>query len=247
MDYFFGVLFLLYGIVVGSFLNVLIYRIPRKNLFKSSTSYCPNCKHKLSWIDLFPIFSFIFLRGRCRYCKEKISIRYPLVELLNGILWTLSFVLFKGDWASIILSALFFSILIVVAGIDLDISEIPNGLVLAILILAIVRFVLSFFFGDVKWYEYLIGAVCVSVPLLILALFGGMGMGDVRLTFVAGLFLGWKLMLVGTFFGIIFAGVTGLIMMIKFKKKGAIPFGPSLAAGFVIASLFGDMLLNAIF
>lgn len=247
MDYFIGALFLLYGLVVGSFLNVLVYRLPRKNLFKSSTSYCPNCKHKLSWIDLFPLFSFIFLRGRCRYCKEKISIRYPLVELLNGVLWLLSFVMFKGDWATIVLSCLFFSILIVIAGIDLDISEIPNGLVLAILILALVKFVLSFFFGPVKWYEYLIGAVCVSVPLFILALFGGMGLGDVRLAFVAGLFLGWKLMLLGTFFGIVFGGIVAIVLMIKYKKKGAIPFAPSLSFGFIVSALFGEMIINAVF
>lgn len=249
MDYFFGVMFLLYGLIVGSFLNVLIYRLPRKIFFKSSTSYCPNCKHKLSWIDLFPLFSYIFLGGRCRYCKEKISPRYPIVELSNGILWLLSFILFKGDWATIILSCLFFSILLVVAGIDLDISEIPNGLVIAILVLGVVNFVLSFFFGSVKWYEYLIGAVCVSVPFLIIALItgGGIGGGDIKLAFAVGLFLGWKLMLLGTLFGIVIAGIISLILMIKYKKSGMIPLAPSITVGFIISALFGEMIINGVF
>lgn len=247
MNYFIGVLFFLYGVVIGSFLNVLIYRVPRKNLFTSSSSFCPNCKHKLSWIDLFPIFSFIFLGGRCRYCKEKISWRYPLIEFLNGVLWTLSFIMFKGDWASIILSCLFFSVLIVISGIDFDISEIPNGLILCVLILAIIRFVLSFFFGNVKWYEYLIGAVCISLPLFVLALFGAMGMGDVRLAFVAGLFLGWKLTLLGALFGVVSGGVVAFLMILTRKKKVAISFAPFLSLGFIISVLFGNQFINAVF
>lgn len=249
MDYFIGCLFLLYGLVIGSFLNVLIYRLPKKNLFKNATSYCPNCKHKLSWIDLFPLLSYIFLGGRCRYCKEKISIRYPFVELLNGVLWLLSFVMFKGDWATIVLGCLFFSVLIVIAAIDLDISEIPNGLVLTILFFGVIRFILSFFFGSVKWYEYLIGAVCVAIPFLIIALVtgGGIGGGDIKLTFAVGLFLGWKLMLLGTLFGIIFAGLISIFLLIRYKKKGTIPLAPMLALGFAISFLFGEKIISGIF
>lgn len=249
MDYIIGTLIFLYGLIFGSFLNVLIYRIPRKNFFKSAKSYCPNCKHKLAWYDLIPVFSFLFLRGRCRYCKEKISVRYPIVELSNAVLWLLSFIVFRTSLQDTILSCALFSLLLVISGIDLDISEIPNGLVIAVLVLAIIRFILSFFFGSVVWYEYLIGAVCISVPFLIIALItgGGIGGGDIKLCFAVGLFLGWKLMLLGTFFGIVIAGIIALVMMIKFKKSGTMPLGPSLCVGFVISLLSGYPLLTLIF
>lgn len=249
MNYLIGSLLFLYGLIFGSFLNVLIYRIPRKNFFKSVKSYCPNCKHELAWYDLVPLFSYIFLGGRCRYCKEKISIRYPIIELSNAVLWLLSFVVFRQSVQDVVLSCVLFSVLLVVSGIDFDISEIPNGLVIVILALGITRFVLSFFFGDVKWYEYLIGAVCISVPFLVIALItgGGIGGGDIKLSFAVGLFLGWKLTLLGAFFGIVVAGIIALIMMIKYKKSGTMPLGPSLSVGFIISALAGYPLINLIF
>lgn len=248
MNYLIGTLIFLYGLLIGSFLNVLIYRLPRKIFFGSATSFCPNCKHKLTVKDLFPLFSYIFLGGRCRYCKEKISPRYPIIELGNATLWLLSFVLFKGDWGGIVLSCVFFSILLVITGIDLDIQEIPNGLVLAILLLGIIKFILSFFYGSVKWYEYLIGAVCVSLPFLIIALItgGGIGGGDIKLSVAVGLFLGWKLTLLGAFFGIVIGGIISIILMIKYKKSGTMPLAPSLALGFSISLLFGNQIIEGI-
>lgn len=249
IDYYIGAIIFIYGLIFGSFLNVLIYRIPRKNFFSSVSSYCPECKHKLAWYDLIPVFSYLFLRGRCRYCKEKISVRYPIVELSNAVLWVLSFVFFRNSISDIILSAVLFSLLIVIAGIDLDTQEIPNGLVIAVLVLGVIRFILSFFFGDMLWFEHLIGAACISIPFLIIALItgGGIGGGDIKLCFAVGLFLGWKLTLMGTFLGIILAGIIALVIMIKHKKSGTIPLAPSLCFGFATALLFGNMILELIF
>lgn len=246
MEYLYGVLIFIYGLVIGSFLNVVIYRLPRKNFFKSATSYCPECKHKLEWYDMIPVFSYIFLGGRCRYCKERISFRYPLVELLNAILWLLSYIFFKNAIYDLVLFGILFSILIVVASIDLDIMEIPNGLVLLIILLGLIRFILSFFMGNVKWYEYLIGAVALSVPLLVITLIthGAIGLGDIKLSFAVGVLLGWKLVLIGGFFGIVIAGVIGLLLMVRQNKNKVMPLGPCLCVGWVIAVFCGNDLIN---
>lgn len=252
-----AVLVFLYGIVIGSFLNVCIYRIPRKCFFLSKSSFCTSCKHPLAWYDLIPIFSYIFLGGRCRYCKERISPRYPLVELANGVVWLTSFLLFKGDlktffgWANFILPCIVGSILIVVAFIDLDTMEISNISCLIILLLGLIRFVLSFFFGSVKYYDYLIGAVCISLPffLISLATGGGIGGGDIKLCFAVGLFYGWRVMLVGTMVGIILSAIVSIVLMVKYGKgrKTMIPLAPFLVVGFISASFFAEPLISLLF
>lgn len=252
-----AVLVFLYGVVIGSFLNVCIYRIPRKSFFSSRSSFCTCCKHPLRWYDLIPIFSYVFLGGRCRYCRERISPRYPLVELSNGVIWLVSFLLFRGDlatffgWANFILPCIVASILLVVAFIDLDTMEISNISCIVILIFGLLRFVLSFFFGEVKYYEYLIGAVCISLPFFIIALItgGGIGGGDIKLCFVAGLFYGWKVMVIGSFLGIVLSAIASIILMLKYGKgrKTMIPLAPFLVFGFISASFFAEPLFSAIF
>ena len=170
------ILVFVYGLIVGSFLNVCIYRIPRHIFFSSAKSFCTECHHKLAWYDLFPLFSYIFLGGRCRYCKERISPRYPIVELANALCWLASYFVYKPDYLSAALMGVLSSVLIVVCFIDLDTMEIPNGMVIAILVIALGRFIPSFFgLTPDKWWEYLIGAVCVSVPFLAVALITGGG------------------------------------------------------------------------
>lgn len=249
MEYFYGALIFIYGLVIGSFLNVVIYRVPRKSFFKSATSYCTECKHKLAWYDMIPVLSYIFLGGRCRYCKERISIRYPLVELLNAVLWLLAYIFFKNAIYDLVLFAILFSVLIVVAGIDFDIMEIPNGTVLLIIVLGLIRFILSFFMGNTRWYEYLIGAVALSVPLLIITLItkGAIGLGDIKLSFAVGLLLGWKLVLIGGFFGIVIAGIIGLIMMNDKENNKVMPLGPCLCIGWTIAVFCGNKIIELLF
>ncbi|MBQ7653148.1 MAG: prepilin peptidase [Clostridia bacterium] len=246
------ILVFIYGLIIGSFLNVCIYRIPRHIFFSSAKSFCTECHHKLAWYDLFPLFSYIFLGGRCRYCKERISPRYPIVEAANAICWLASYFVFKPDYLAAALTAVLSSVLIVVCFIDLDTMEIPNGMIIVILVLALGRFIPSFFsLTDLVWWEYLVGAACVSVPFFIVALVtgGGIGGGDIKLCFAVGLFLGWKLTLLGTLFGVIFGAIASVTLMVKYGKggKSMIPLAPSLTAGFLLAAFVGKYILAAIF
>lgn len=232
------------GLLVGSFLNVCIYRLPRGKFLDNTRSYCPHCMTTLRWYELFPLFSYIFLKGRCRTCKEKISIRYPIVEVTNMIMWMLAMWLYRDNIPYAILISVFFSILIVMSMIDIDIKEIPNGIVIAILILGII----SFFMKDgIEWWEKLIGLFAMSVPFLIIGIItGGLGGGDIKILFAAGLLLGWKLIILGGLIGVIIGGILGIVLIIvkHAGRKTEMPLGPSLAAGFAIALLFGPSLLN---
>ena len=152
-----------FGIVIGSFVNVLIYRIPLNENIATEHSHCMKCNHKLAWYDLVPLFSWLFLRGKCRYCKEKISIQYPLVELINGIGYVLIFVLCGINITSI-LYAVCFSMLVALSVIDWNTYEIPFGINLFILALGLVH--LGLHLGD--WVTYVIGSLAVSGFLQIL-------------------------------------------------------------------------------
>lgn len=250
MDWFLGVFIFIFGLLVGSFLNVCIYRIPRGNFFEENNSYCPHCRSKLKWYDLFPVFSFIALKGRCRVCREKISIRYPIVEILNAFSWTFLYFAYGISILSL-LTIIFTSILIIVVFIDIDIMEIPNGLIIALMIPAIVIFVLAFFNNGYElWWEHLIGMVSVSLVLFVITLItkGGIGMGDIKLMVPIGLFLGWRRTLIATFFGIIIAAIIGIILIACYGKsrKAQMPLAPSLALGYVIAVFFGADIINAL-
>ena len=248
-------LYAIFGLVVGSFLNVCIYRIPRGKFFSSARSYCPHCGHTLQWYELIPLFSFLGLRGRCRVCHERISVRYPLVEAGNALLWVLCFVQYGFGWYSILL-AVVFSLLLVIACIDLDIMEIPNGLSVALLIVGIAPFVASFFEGSglpyaLPWWGYLVGIVAASVPLFLLALLtrGGIGGGDIKLMAAIGLFAGWQLTLLGALLGLILGGVAGVVQLVAYgrNKRAMMPLAPFLALGMVVSLLWGGQLLALIF
>ena len=194
-----------FGLAVGSFLNVCIYRIPKGTFFTEKHSYCPKCGQPLKWYDMVPVFSWIFLGGKCRNCKEKISARYPIVESLNAVLWTLS-AYFIGLNANAFIYDALFSALIVMTFIDIDTKEIPNGIVVFIIILSIPLF---FTAKDVVWWHRLVGAVVISVPLYVIALVtGGIGGGDIKLYFALGLVLGLYPTLVSAFIAIVSAGLT---------------------------------------
>ena len=204
-----------FGLAVGSFLNVCIYRIPKGTFFTEKHSYCPKCGQPLKWYDMVPVFSWIFLGGKCRNCKEKISARYPIVESLNAVLWTLS-AYFIGLNANAFIYDALFSALIVMTFIDIDTKEIPNGIVVFIIILSIPLF---FTAKDVVWWHRLVGAVVISVPLYVIALVtGGIGGGDIKLYFALGLVLGLYPTLVSAFIAIVSAGLIGAITDEKGQK-----------------------------
>lgn len=239
----------LFGSVIGSFLNVCIFRLPQKENIATTGSHCMSCSHKLRWYDLVPILSWLLLGGRCRYCKAKISVQYPLIEAVNGVGYVLIFAL-KGRPGELSvpvlldcgLLCLFFSCLVVLSVIDWRTYEIPVGVNITILVLGILR--TAFYFPE--WTEHLIGMVCVSLFLLLLNLFTGgraMGGGDVKLMAAAGLFLGWKQVTLGFFLGCIIGSVIHLVLMKAAKKGRVLAFGPYLSAGMVIAMLFGDSMI----
>lgn len=222
---FYAVTFLivfLFGITIGSFLNVLIYRIPLKLDFVKGRSFCPNCKHQLKAIDLVPIFSFMFLQGKCRYCKAKISPRYPLIEGLCGVLFVLNFYVIGFDTPLMILRSVIAcaltAALIVVAMIDFDCMIIPNGMIVTLFIIAALSFCYTGLNGIAS---RIIGMFIVSLPLLLFAAFipGSFGGGDVKLMAACGLLLGWKNTLLATFIGIILGGIAALIAVAKNKGK----------------------------
>ncbi len=183
----------IYGIIVGSFLNVCIYRIPKEESIVTVGSHCMKCSHRLSWYDLVPVFSWLFLRGKCRYCGGKISVQYPLVELLNGVLYLIIVGVNGWNWDSL-LWCIVASALLVISVIDARTMMIPVGAERIILAAGAVHLTLHL---D-NWYYYVIGFFSASLFLLLCALVfravtgkSGLGLGDVELMACAGLCIGW--------------------------------------------------------
>lgn len=236
------IIIFLFGIVIGSFLNVCIYRIPNKESIAKDRSHCMSCGYQLKWYDLVPLFSYLFLGGRCRSCKKKISVQYPLIELLNGILYVVVFYV-NGQNVDSVLYCLLVSALIVLSVIDFRTYEIPFGISLFILTLGLIHLLLHL----ENWLEYGIGLVAVSSFLQFLVWITkgrGMGGGDVKLMAAAGLLLGFKFSLVALVAGCILGSVIHLIRMKVSKQEHMLAFGPYLAGGIFLAILWGQPFLN---
>lgn len=242
MSMLYGTLILIFGTIIGSFLNVVIYRLPKHESIVYGPSHCMECGEKIQPYDLIPVLSYFILGGKCRHCHTRISLRYPLIELLNGLLYVWIFLVGGGNVDSILLMA-FTSALIVIAMIDYDTMDIYDGPLVIILILGFIRLAtnLSFFPSAI------LGGLVVSIPLYIIAvLTKGIGGGDIKLMTVAGFFLGIKMTVVAALLGIVSGGIWGIILLVFFKKDGKamIPFGPFLCVGLFISSLYGTQLAN---
>lgn len=249
----------LFGVCAGSFLNVCICRIPLKKSIVFPPSECPDCHTKLSPLDLIPVFGYIFLKGKCRYCKKPISIQYPLVEFLTGMIWLLVYLRYGLSVETVALIFLY-TLLIPVTFIDLKYMIIPNGLVLTGFIGGIALSLYHIFinpfslYQSTLWYTPFLGMVSASGILFVIAMVGfiiykndgAMGMGDVKLFIPIGLFLGWKLTLLTLFLAIVMGGFTSLVLLIlKIKeRKSAIPFGPFIAFATFITGFYGNIILN---
>ena len=233
----------LLGLCLGSFCNVLIYRIPKGEDFVKTRSHCMSCGHELRWYELIPLLSFLLQRGRCRACGIKLSMQYPIVEALNGGMWLLTGLLFWGDWLRIALYCAMVSLLLVLSVIDWRTFEIPNGLNLSVFLLGLIQLAAD----RGNWALYLIGMCSVSLLFLLLwRLTGGagIGMGDVKLMAAAGLLLGWQRILLALIVGSVLGSVIHLIRM----GRGAgrkLAFGPYLAAGICFSALFGQETIAA--
>lgn len=248
---------LIFGLLIGSFLNVCIYRMPREESVVVAPSHCTGCGTRIKPYDLIPVLSFIILRGKCRSCGAKVSWRYPLIELLTGAVFCVLLYFFglTADFAAMIFMM---SILIATFFIDLEHQIIPDELVIAGLVGGAILFVYNIFypvsyFGDRHWWNPLLGMVLgagiVTLIIIIGAKFYGedaMGGGDMKIFAPIGLFLGWKMTLIALFLSIVLGGViSGLLLLFKIRKgKDPIPFGPFIVLGTFITMLWGwDILL----
>lgn len=237
-----AILFVL-GAVIGSFLNVVIYRLPRQQSLATPGSHCPRCERPVKWYDNIPLISYALLRGQCRNCGQPITMRYPAVELLTAVLWTLAGVEFGMTW-SLLPALLFLSSLVAIFYIDLDHYIILNVIVLPV---AVIGLGANIAISPDRWLEYLAAGLMSATFFFIVAVLkpGGMGMGDVKLAGMLGFFLG-RAVLTGLFLGFLIGAVTGVALMAAGIKgrKSRIPFGPFLAIGAVIALFFGNDLLD---
>lgn len=236
------IIIFLYGIVIGSFLNVCICRLPEKENIVKVRSHCMNCGYQLKWYDLVPLFSYLFLGGRCRKCKEKISIQYPLIEGLNGVLYCIVFAEY-GLSMEALLYALLFSALITLSVIDFRTYEIPLGINIFILALGLIRIVTDY----TNWLDYAIGFLCVSGFLYLIYFLTkgrGIGGGDIKLMAVCGLLIGWKLIILAFCLGCIIGSVVHSVRM-KISKEGhLLALGPYLSAGVMLAVVCGEAMIS---
>ncbi|ADL68795.1 Prepilin peptidase [Thermoanaerobacterium thermosaccharolyticum DSM 571] len=234
----------IFGTIIGSFLNVVIYRLPRNESLVYPPSHCTKCKNELKPYDLVPILSYMILKGRCRYCGDKISIRYPIVELITGLIYLILFIYF-GISIKSLSYAFLASLLIVITFIDIEHKIIPNKIILTGLIAGAIFRVLMFNYGV---WDYIVGFFLGGGVLLLISLLsgGGMGGGDIKLMALIGLFIGWKLTISTLFIAVLLGAVGGIILIVlKIKtRKDYIPFGPYISAACIISILYGYDLLN---
>lgn len=241
----------LIGLCVGSFLNVVIYRLPNNMSLSKPASHCTTCDYQLKWYDNIPVLSYIILGGKCRKCGERISPRYISVEILNAALWLLSVALFwEKNPVYAAISAITMSVLICIFFIDLEHLLIYNRF---LVIIALVGVVAIFFDRYTRWYDHIIGSVAFGAVFLLIY-YGaiwvlkreGLGFGDVKFAFAAGLLLGWQRML----FAMLIASVSASIVLVILRrvrddeKEHEYPFGPFISVGIAVALFFGAPIIN---
>jgi leader peptidase (prepilin peptidase)/N-methyltransferase len=253
---FWYILVFLVGSVVGSFMNVCIYRLPRNQSIVFPSSSCPRCGSRILWYDNIPMFGFLLLGGKCRFCKESISFRYPVVEFITGLLALLLFFKFQFT-ATFFAMFLFSASLVVVTFIDLEHRIIPDEISLPGIVIG---FILSFFIVNLYrpeeilgWKESLVGIVAGGGSLLLVA-YGyqmvtrkeGMGGGDIKLLAMMGAFLGWRSIPFIIFLSSLAGSVVGISLMLARNKDSrlSIPFGPFLAFGALVFIFFGRQIIG---
>lgn len=246
------------GLIIGSFLNVCIYRIPRHESIAYPPSHCMECNAKLKGWDLIPVFSYLFLKGKCRWCGKRISCQYMCVEVITAAIFIL---IYSKYYVSLefIFYSLFMSILIVIFFIDLYYMIIPDKLVLFAMIVGLVVSGYSYLYpldiyGDKVWWNPLLGMIVGAGVLILISLLGVIiyksceviGMGDIKLLVPIGLLLGWKMVLVCLYLSIVICGIISVILILcKVKKRSErIPFAPFIVLSTLITILYGWEILS---
>jgi prepilin signal peptidase PulO-like enzyme (type II secretory pathway) len=238
-----SVLIFILGAAFGSFLNVVIFRMKKKQSFLTGRSYCPNCRHKLGARDLIPLVSFVIQKGKCRYCKSKISLVYPLVELGTGLAFLLIFINFGFSLKSL-LYLVYACILIIIFVYDLNYNLILDKVTVPAMIFAILADIIL----KAPFFSVLFGAIIGgSFFSLMFFLSRGkwIGGGDIRLGVLMGLMLGWEKLIVALVFAYLPGALVAIILLITKKKKlrSSLPFGTFLTLGTFIALIYGSQII----
>ena len=243
------VLIFILGLIVGSFSNVCIYRIPRNESIIYPASHCPKCRSKIKPVDNIPLLSYLLLKGRCRNCKSKISIQYPVVELLTGLIYLIIYLIYGLSIQSLIYIILS-SALIIIAFIDLNEQIVPDVISLPGIV---VGFILSFFVPYISFINSALGVAAGGGIILIIGLGGSvifkkeaMGGGDVKLAAMVGAFLGWRYIIISLFLGFFLGALAGIFLILsKIKsREDAMPFGPFIVLGSMITLLWGEKIIS---
>lgn len=242
MEPFYDIGMALFGLVIGSFLNVVACRVPEGISIIRPRSRCPSCRMTLRPLDLIPVVSYIMLGGRCRYCGTSIASLYPLTEAGTAVLFVLAYDQF-GISSELLIALPLFSILVVITHIDLRLKLIPDKMTFP----GMVYFgLLRIFFHPDPWWDYVLGFFIAGGLLWIIAVVsrGGMGGGDIKLMAMTGLAIGWKWALLAFFIATLVGGLVGVTLLLSRRagRKDAIPFGPFLAIGITLAYLWGDAI-----
>ncbi len=261
----YNIIIFIFGLIIGSFLNVVIYRLENGGKIINDRSRCLFCKHTLNWYDLIPILSFILLKGKCRYCNNKISWQYPAVEIATGILFALifnfqfsifsEFSIFNFQFLSLLFWFYITAIFIVIFAYDLKHYIIPDKIIYPAIVIT-----LGFnLFGNIsaqggpalgwQFSNFLFPAFIASLffyTIIIVTKGKGMGGGDVKLAFLMGLLLGWPVILLSLFLAFILGSIIGIFLILINKKKmsSMIPFGPFLIIGTFVGLFFGEEIIG---
>lgn len=243
---------LAFGAAVGSFAGAVVYRIPRQESIVRPRSRCPSCGQTIAWYDNVPLVSYLLLRGRCRRCGERISVRYPIIEATVALAWGL--VAFRFGLTLVLPAYLVFvTTLVILSAIDLEHRLLPNRVLYpAAVIGGVLLVAASIATEPSRMVEAAVGGLSYGLPMLGVALLvpGGMGLGDVKLAFYLGAHLGWlglERVLVGALLGFIGGGVVSVVLVaLRLKgRKDRIPFGPYMAAGAAASLLWGQAIFRA--
>jgi leader peptidase (prepilin peptidase) / N-methyltransferase len=238
------IIIILYALLLGSFYNVVGLRVPLKKSIVKPRSSCPYCRHQLTAVELIPVFSYLSQKGKCRRCKGRISPLYPFMEVLNAGLFVLAYLQLGMQW-ELLAAWTLISMLVIITVSDLKYMVIPDKVLLFFLALIILE---RLFIPLSPWWDSLAGGALGFGLLLLIAIIskGGMGGGDIKLYGVIGLAAGVKVTILSFMFATFLGAVIGLsALAFKLIEKGEpIPFGPFIAAGTMVAYLYGDAIIS---
>jgi leader peptidase (prepilin peptidase)/N-methyltransferase len=251
MELLFNIIVFILGASIGSFLNVLIDRLPN-DLTILGRSKCDYCGKKIAWFDLFPVISYVILGGKCRYCHKKLSLQYPLIEIVTGVIFMLVYLSSQGfSYFQLFALLGIMSSLIVIFVSDLKYHLISDFLLMSFAVFSLLFHISNSLPGQSILGEYVASALIVSLPIFLIYFLShekAMGLGDVYLTAILGFLLGWKAGFLALYIAFVTGAIIGIGMMVAHKKKikSRIPFGPFLVTGTILMIFWGDKALEVI-